>query len=228
MLTAQLSGTVPLQQQLQLLALPEAKRRRLLANVGRQIQSETRANIRQQRDIYGKPFTKRSTTRNKKKRRRKLLAKMGKQLTQRATPQQVTIGFKGKAGEIAYKHHFGDSQRQTAQGYKRQMKQRRKGEGYYDNPATAEQAKVLVRQLGYKRPIKGGKPKRVSQAWIKRNLTIAQAGAIIKAMREEQGLPARSATSWQIVTPSRKFFATTDAEANQIVTKQLAKALQQR
>lgn len=214
MLQGQLDGVLPVKQQLQLLAMPPARKRWVLAKAGREVQKMTRANIRAQKDIYGKPFAKRSDKAGAHKQRLKLLRKMGKKLTQAATSRAVTVGFKGIAGNIAAKHHFGDKKRVTAAGFKREMKQRERGKGYYDNPATKEQAGALVKQLGYKRPSASGKPIRVSQRWIRNHMTIAQAGSIISAMREAQGLPERSNQSWVVETPARPFFGATETDAS--------------
>ena len=143
---------------------------------------------------------------------------MGKQLTQRADGRKVTVTFKGKAAEIAHKHHYGHKQVMTKLRFKREMKRRGAGEGYYDDPATSEQAKVLVKQLGFKRRI-GNREVRVSQRWIRQNMTIAHAGAVIKVMREAKGLAARSGGSWDVEIPARSFFAGTDTWVSQTVTE---------
>ena len=206
---SRLDGVLPLKRQLQLLALPPAKKRRILGQVGRQLQKKTRANIRAQRDIYGRSFAKRTAKDRPAKQRRKLLRKMGRQLTQKTTDRQVEVGFKGIAGSIASQHHFGEKRTVTATAFKREMKKRRKGEEYFDKPATKEQAKVLVKQLGFR-----SKKRRYSQHWIRNNLTIGMAGAIIKKMRDEQGLPKRSNSSWIVETPARPFFGATTQVAS--------------
>ena len=216
---SRLDGVLPLKRQLQLLALPAAKKRRILAQVGRQLQKKTRANIRAQRDIYGHAFAKRTAKDRPAKQRRKLLRKMGRKLTQKVTDRQVEVGFKGIAGSIATQHHFGEKRTVTAAGFKREMKKRERGRQYYDAPATKEQAYTLVKELGYKRSTRGGKKMRVSQKWIRSNMTIAHADMVVKQMREAKGLPKRSASSWLIKTPARAFFGATAQVASDMATE---------
>jgi len=219
MQASRLDGVLPLKRQLQLLSLPPAKKRRVLALAGRKLQKMTRDNIRGQRDIYGKSFVKRTDKDRAAKRRRKLLRKMGRQLTQKATPKQVEVGFKGIAGHIAAKHQHGSSQKVTAQGFKYEMKKRERGRQYYDAPATKQQAYTLVKDLGYKRGTRGGKTMRVSHRWIRSNMTIAHAGMVIAQMREAKGLAKRSADTWLVKTPERAFFGATAQVASDMATE---------
>jgi len=223
MMDSKITGVLSVKRQLQLLTLPAHKQRRVLAEVGRELQKQTRKNIRTQRDIYGKAFTSRTKNASKAKKRRKLLRKMGKQLVQQTTSRKVTVSFKGPAASIAYKHHHGDKTVMTKARFKREQRKRGQGEAYYNEPATSEQAAVLIKQLGYRRPL-GKRRVRVSQSWIKKNMTIGMAGAVIKSMREAKGLAARSGESWTVEIPARPFFAGTEAWVSQTTTEIIEQA----
>jgi hypothetical protein len=79
-------------------------------------------------------------------------------------------------------------------------------------------------QAGYKLPQAGkyasGKKKgqqrskRVSIAWIKENMTLGQAGMILRLLEERQ-----AADSWEIELPARSFFGLSRNEQAQLANK---------
>lgn len=222
MTSASINGILSVQRQLDLLALPPQKRRRALGQIGREIKKHTRKNIRSQKDIYGRSFTARSDKAKAEKKRRKLLRRMGKKLTQRTEANEVTVSFKGKAASIAYKHHHGHTTTVTKERFQRERDQ--SGQSVRaDQSASTEQARVLIKDLGYRRPIGKNKTTRASQRWIKTNMTVWQAGVIIRSMRDAQG-DTGAGDSWTVEIPARAFFGGTRAWVSDTARDIIARA----
>ena len=223
MTSASIDGILPLQRQLEILMLSPRKRQRILSQVGREIQKNTRKNIRSQKDSVNRSFAKRSEKAKAEKKRRKLLRRMGKKLTQKATANEATVTFKGKAANIAYKHQYGHKYTVTKERFQREMNRGNGGSRNDAKPATSAQARELIKELGYRRPTKNNQTTRVSQRWIKQNMTIGQAGAIIRAMRDAQEGNSGSTDSWTVEIPARAFFGGTQQWVAQTMTEILAR-----
>lgn len=207
-LSVTVTGLLPLRRQIQLLSLPLATRKRVLSKVAKKVISSSKKRVSSQTDLQSSRFQRRWKPRTD---RRKMLSKLARQMAvNRNTGDEAVIGFRGGlSGIIAAKQQHGFSQTVTAT-----QNRRERGREYYDNPATKQQAKAL-RLLGYKHKQGGARLQRVSSNWIMSNLTIAQAGAIIKSMRAKQGQPAR--TSWTTNLPARSFLGATPQEASDYV-----------
>lgn len=92
------------QQQLQLLALPAAKRRRLLNNASKRLRTRNTRRISAQRNLDGSPFAPR-----KQKSRRKMLRRLSTRLqVTRLSPDAATLGWRQRRNErIAREHQLG-------------------------------------------------------------------------------------------------------------------------
>lgn len=189
-------NTLRLLKQIRVLTMSRAERVKLLKFIGRGYRDEHRQNIRQQRTITGeamKPRAKRS--------RRKMFRKMAKgmKITVNGSVAVVTWKNAGQA-KVAYRHHHGIPESFTASKAEKVY-----GVPDYAKPATHAQAKAL-NQEGYRRPVarkrgKGGAIlKRVSQKWIRQNMTIGQAGLILRMMRTGT---TKGKQRWTIKTPER-------------------------
>lgn len=195
-------GELNVQKRLQLMTLPGPKRRRMLAQIGRQIQRDARRRLRQQRNVDGSPWAPRKDGSG-----RKMLRKMGKHAYYKVTADFTEVSFKGRIGAIAKEQQEGIRQTVTA-GQART----RAGQPRYDDPATRRQAKAL-RDAGYKIRRKGTKGwRKPSLKWTQENLKQGQAGLIIKILRDEA-----SKASWTIELPSRSFLGVTQRDIRQMV-----------
>ncbi|WP_299580916.1 phage virion morphogenesis protein [uncultured Microbulbifer sp.] len=199
-----ITGHLGVKKQLQLLQLPAAKRRRLLGQVGRKVRTYSRKRLREQRDLNGKPWQAR-----KKKGNRRMLRGLSKKLRSKATPEKAVIDFKDSVtAGIAYKHQHGVSERWNAEKAEKVY-----GQPDYDAPATREQAKAL-RKEGYKiRRVNGHGWKQPSLKWVTENLSLGQAGVILRSMRE-----AEPKKSWVIPLPDRSFLGVTQKEVEELAT----------
>ena len=190
-------GASLLEAQLQLLMLPPKRRKRAMAQMGREVVKQSRKNVRSQRDVSGKAFADRHKKRSRKGKMLSGFVK-GRNIRQKASSDKVTIGFKNDAmGRMANAHQTGQKQIVKAQ----KMSEKAKSE-WEKSPATRAQAKAL-NQLGFRVEMKGGKKRKVSQAWIMENLTKLQALGIIFKLNEER----EGKQSWQVNLPAREFFS---------------------
>jgi phage virion morphogenesis protein len=199
-------------EQLNLLALPPKKRQRLVWRAANEMKKLAARNVRSQQDPNGNPWAPR------KRGKRKMLRGLPKLLEIRAPRQDVAeLGFKkgsmsAHAGVIAGTHQKGHTYRVNAASRQRIAPSR----GLADKGASKAQARKL-RELGFKRP---GKRKRTyrsaSLAWITGNLNFAQAGLLIKKLKD-----APVKTSWEIHLPARPFLGANAQQRQQAFTRAL-------
>ncbi|POZ49899.1 phage virion morphogenesis protein [Methylovulum psychrotolerans] len=205
MITLRLDGASAVQQRLA--AAPAQVRRVVIKALAKRILANSKARIRMQSDLNQQAFTPRKSTR-----RKKMLTKLGQRLSIRAVSDtEALIGWASSVeGRIAAKQQLGSTETYTA-ALNRQQARRLP----VTAPATRIQAKQLL-GLGYKVRRQNGGWKTPTMKWITENLTIGQAGLLIKELK---GVTAGQ--SWQIVLPPRSFLGVTDSEAatilNQIV-----------
>jgi len=183
--------------QLRLLMLPPRRRKRAMAQMGREVVKQSRKNVRTQRDVRGRAFADRQKKRSKKGKMLSGFVK-GRNIRPKANSDRVTIGFKNdRMGRFANAHQLG--QQHTARAQK--MSEAAKVE-WENSPATRAQAKAMS-QLGFRVEIRGGRKKRVSQAWMMANLNRLQAlGILYKLNGESEGKQ-----SWEVDLPAREFFS---------------------
>ncbi|WP_413740830.1 phage virion morphogenesis protein [Sodalis sp. RH18] len=194
--------------------MPKAKRQRLLWRIAKLgIIAASKRNARNQRTPDGSPWPAR------KRGKRKMLRQLPKLLHVRELPQidAVRIYLQGghykngntpvAAGLIGAVHQGGANITGRADSYKNQPKQEGK-------LATNRQARKL-RQLGYQVMWQGRRVK-PAMAWITKEMSMAQAGMLIKKLSK-----APKKRTWTIDIPARVFLGVSDAEFNQILARQL-------
>lgn len=205
-LNIQVTGLMTLKQQIEILGLPTKLRRRLMARVGKKVISDSKRRVRTQTDLSGQSYPARA---KKKRGGSKMLLKLARQLKViRADGIEAVVGFyKRSSARIAAKQQHGYTQRVTARSLKRN------GTKNQDSPATRDQARAL-REAGFtinKRKSKNGK--KPSLKWVTQNLTIGQAGSLLRQLREQAGESPK--TSWKTTLPARSFLGATKAEITQ-------------
>ena len=200
-------GLLPWKRQMQLLAMPTSVRRRLLYRVAKLVIRDSKKRVRQQRDLKGRPFTKRA-----RKRKGKMLAKLAKQLKViKNNSVKAEVGFGSSvAGKIASKQQHGSTETVSARTISKKSLAASK-----DSPATRKQAKAL-REAGFEIKKKSGKgKKKPSLKFITETFTVGQAGAILRALRIEAGETIKK--SWTTVLPARSFLGATAIEVSQYI-----------
>ncbi|MBC17038.1 MAG: virion morphogenesis protein [Desulfovibrio sp.] len=192
-------GRMRLYEQLDIVSLPHRTRRNITMRMGRSIIKDAKQNIRRQRTIHGRSMAERKGTRTK----RKLLRKMGKGLKPfMRGPNRVDLTWaNGMTAKIADRHQRGIPEQWTAPKAEKVY-----GKPDYDNPATRGQARALKAE-GYRLRVKKKRGKgctlrRVSMKWIMQNLTVGQAGIILRQMRDKT---RRGKQRWEVKPTARPF-----------------------
>lgn len=215
MLSVDLKGAVSLQRQIEALALPANKRKKINTMLGREVVKQSRERIKKQRTLNGSSFAARANGKKKK-----LLKKMmrAKNVKVWAGPNKAKVGWKNTlTGKVARANQEGFTE--TFNSSKQLRQEVKSKEPDSDDNATRLQAKTLVK-LGYKRKVgtyKSGKQKgksrtkRVSQAWIMANMTMGYAGRLIRILENSE-----AKKSWNVVIPARPFFGLNKAEIKQL------------
>lgn len=210
-------------QDIGLLALPAASRKRVFQNSGRAYLKASRDNLRQQKTINGNSFEKRKYGKGK------VLKNMGRSLKFFVTPKYVKLTWPNKSvAKLGYKHQFGIDEVMTAA---KMVKIH--GQPDYKANATKKQAKALL-EAGFtistgkkfkSGPNKGkSRRKRPSQRWILENMKLGQAGLIIRTLRNTTNPPK----SWKIPLPARPFLGMTGGDAAQVLSNEIEKERQRR
>lgn len=181
-------GLLDAHERLQLLALPPAKRRRVLSKGGDRLAAHNRKRLRSQRNLDGSAFAPR-----KDGHKRRMLRGVAKALQRTQTSaNQTVVGWRRRAASrIASEHQHGHSHTMTA-ARMRGLNQSQP----YAGTATRKQAKALLR-AGY-RMRAGHRWRRPTQSWIVQNLSTGQAGLILSRL-EGRHKPQR----WTIRLPVR-------------------------
>ncbi len=208
-LSVSLKGDLALRNQLKALGLTPKERLRYHRMLGRKVITHSRKRVRKQQGLSGTGWQQRKFG------RRKMLSKL-----MRSPNPALFVGYdkakvtwkNNRAGQVARRHQDGISETMTAQKAKK-----KNGTPDYQGPATAAQAKALIKEgfKLYRGTKKSGKNKgqarkrRVSQRWIRDNMTLGQAGLILREMRNKP-----SQQSWEIPTPERSFLGMTRQESS--------------
>lgn len=195
----------------ELLRMPEAKRRRILKKISRPIIKDARSNLRSQTTVTGQPFAKR-----KGKKRKKMLSKMGKGLTGYASAERVDIAYQNKLKGIAGKRQQdGEPQRFTA----KQLKKLRGGRDKYQEMATRKQAKVLL-SAGFTVKRKGGKGrKKPTVKWITENLKQGQLWAIYRELTGK-----KTKQSWNVTPPPRPYLGMSQQDVSELLEVEITQS----
>lgn len=214
-------GRLKLFEQLQVLTLPPSRRRWLVNRMGRQVINEARKNIRSQRTVDGASMEPRKDKRS----RRKLLVRMGRGLSvKHGGDLRADVTWKNsRMARIAYQHQHG-----VAETWTPAKAEKVYGVPDYRDKATAAQAKSLIAE-GFKRQVakkrgRGVALRRVSQKWIRENMTLGQAGIILRLMRTKN---AHGKQRWEIIPPARPFLGATPDMAGAMLTDLARQALRE-
>lgn len=197
------------EEELKALAMPAAKRKRLLWRIARSgIIAQAKRNVKQQQTPKGVSWKARARG------KRKMLSRLPRLLTPQDTTDKVlVVRFKrgvmaksgismGALGEI---QQDGKEINQTA------AQARRWSKGDPNRQCTMQQARRL-KKLGYQRRVAGKGYTTATMAWIRANLSWRQAGVIIRKMQ------ARSPKeSWKINIPSREFLGVTPEQLRKMI-----------
>lgn len=210
-----------LSEQIDVLTLSPTQSRKLLKKIGSGIQKDTRENVKAQRTVSGGPMPPRA---DKKKRR--MMRKMPKGMVTRLAGEHnaVVTWRNGGQAMVADRHDKGIDENFTAKKAARLY-----GTPNYGKPATPAQAKSLNSE-GYRRRTarKRGKGKavlkRVPQKWIRDNMTLGQAGFILRMMRTGT---AKGIQSWNIPVPKRPILGATPDTIDTYLTVMAQEALNQ-
>ena len=193
MFRAKVNGHLAINKQLKALRLPAGKRRTINRALSRRVMSYSRKRIREQRDLDGRAWKDRKSGRGK------MLKGLSRRMKAQANSDVGKIRF--ASGKVAAKHQHGHTEKFDAD----KIAERTASVNTDTKAATRSQAKRL-KSLGYKRR-RGKRYSRPTQAWIMKNMTMSQAGAIIRVMNG-----GGSADSWEVVLPARSFLGVTDTE----------------
>jgi len=217
------ASTLRLMDQIDVLTMDPRRRRLLMRKIGKSVIKDTRLHIKKQQTVTGKKMEPRA----KKRVRRKLLSKMGKGLVTKFTPDNregvVTWKNPGHA-MVASRHQHG-----VPESFGSVKAKKMYGTPDYKKPATPRQAASLIK-AGYRARVarKRGKGKavlkRVSKKWIQDNLTLGQAGLILRLLRTGE---TKGPQRWAIKVPERPFLGVTPKDANVYLTAMATQALQE-
>lgn len=225
--TVDKKSRLALMEQLNILAMPPREQRKVIMDMARAVRKQAVLNIRQQRTIDGSPMTPRKDARI----RRRLLRGLGKAKVGKSKglavygrgidAAEVTYGNQG-AGKIAFRHQYG-----IPEPWTKQKAEKVYGQPDYDKPATRAQAKSLI-DAGYRVRVKrkrgkGTRLKRVSSKWIRENMTLGQAGRILRFLRDV----GHSKNRWEIDTPARPFLGATPEQADAMLEDLARRTIQQ-
>jgi len=211
-----------LHEQLGLISLPRQRRRRILRRMGTTAREDFRQNIRQQKTIHGSPMAARQ---NSRVRRRMLMGLSKKMGVMQRSDTRIDVGWRnGLTAKIARRQQDGIGEVWTASKARKVY-----GTPDYDAPATRAQAKALI-ELGYRRRVKkkrgkGVALKRVSQKWIRENITLGQAGVIIRLMRDGE---AEGPQRWEVKPEARPFLGVPENKTDEYLNgmaRQMVKEL---
>lgn len=213
------------QEQLKLLAMPPKQRQRLIRRAANEIRKMSVRNLTRQQTPDGRAWP------GRKHGKRKMLLGLRKLIVIAEKPgqDQAQLRFQGgnygaHPGVIAGTHQRGHTYQVNAAQQARKLAKPEQGAGTAsgdapaspDKMATRAQARKL-RALGFKRPGKRkGHYRSASLGWITEHLGYAQAGLLIKKLKDE---PTK--TSWQITLPARAFLGATKAQREQAFARAL-------
>jgi len=187
-----------------------AGRRKTLKAIGRQVLKNARQRTKAQTDLNGNHYKKHA-----RGRKRKMLVRLTRAKNMNivsASENHVLVGFKNRFQEvIAAKQQFGHVEHMSAE----KMRQR-KGTPPSGANASRRQAKALL-DAGYKRKPAGKANTKPSLKWITQNMSVGQAGVILRAMRG-------SKETWETTLPKRSFLGIKQSEQAELVDIAIAQA----
>jgi len=205
MLTIKPQDSKKLIRQVRALNLSNKDKKLFHRRIGREVIKTARQNIKQQKTVNGKRFAARKDGKRTKMLRR--IAR-GSNLKVYAGPNKATVTWPNSlVGKVARAQQEGFEDKYTATRMKKE-----RGQPDYSAPATIYQAKALIK-VGFrlnKGKYKSGKNKgntktrRVSQAWIRENMTLGQAGLVLRLLTDNN-----AKQNWLVKNEARPFFGLT-------------------
>lgn len=205
-------GLLDAQQQLQLLGLPAAKRRRLLNHASKRLRTRNTRRIGAQRNLDGSAFEPRKAT-GKRKMLRRLSTRL--QVTRLST-DAATLGWRQpRNARIASEHQTGHSTVMTPALMRRQKKTTRD----YDAPLSRKQARALEK-AGYQ-VRDGDRWVPATREWMVQHLKSGQAGLLLARL---EGVARRH--SWKIDLPARDALGADPSDILDVVGTVLRQTLQ--
>lgn len=203
-LDVSLRGNLPLKQQLKLLTMDKQTQRLVMRKCAFEVRKASRKNIRQQKDYRGKPFEARKKDRADGK---KMLQGVSRFMSAYATNREGVVTWRNPVlGRIAKYHQEGISETFDMERFAKSGKGKNS-----DDLATMTQA-IALKEAGYKR-MSGGKRVPATIKWIQENVSVGQAGYILRVLR------GQSQKNWKIPLPARPFLGVDEAEINTIVNQ---------
>lgn len=207
-ITSELRGRTRLQTQLNHLKLPPSKRFTLNRRLIKKVAKHSKRRITQQRELDGSPFEPR-----KKRGRKKMLRGLRRRMRVRANPRNARATWMG--GKVAYKHQHGYQYSMTARKLaERERRRNPSEERSRAGGASRSQAKALLAE-GYVIPRTWQRSsrsrRRPTVKWITENLTMDQAGWLIRLLRNE---PPKQ--SWKMELPARPFLGVNTTELREL------------
>ncbi len=205
-----------LKNQLFLASLPAKKRTSILKKLGTWERAETRKRIRQQITVDGTQFEARAS-----KSRVKMLRKLGKTLEPYVySANRLELKHKNTlTGKIAAFQQFGGIETMTAA-----KMAKKNGKLSYDDPCTRTQAKALARE-GYRvRKAKGKGYRRATINEIMGQMSMGQAGLILRTMRDKNDAPR----TWNIQVSPRPHLGSKTAKIQDQLLNIIEKERQKR
>lgn len=203
MLRLEIRGVSGVSRQLDLMKLPPGKRRTVMRTLGRMVRANSRDRVKSQTTLSGGAMQRRSA---KSQAKGAMLKGLGKRmLVITDSPDTARVTWRG--GRVAAKQQHGSRERITAEDMRK-----REGEEKLSrsDPASRRQGRRLL-ELGYK--IRRGKGwKRPSLKWITSNMTMGQAGRIVRILSNETPKDA-----WDVGLPARPFLGVTSAENREML-----------
>jgi hypothetical protein len=189
-------------------------RRKLLTTLARKVIDYSQGHAEAQTDISGQSYPP-----HKRGRTRKMLTRLARRLKITSLlDTEAIIGFNNAMeGIIGYRQQYGFKQKHTAG----ELTGLSPFEGRISlsstAPATRKQAKSLL-AAGYKTRKAGQAYRTPTIKWIMENLSIKQAGLILRLIR---GTPT---DSWITTLPPRSFLGVTEAEKTELINLALVES----
>jgi phage gpG-like protein len=207
MVTVTLNGMEEIQRKLAKITSSKT-RIRIMRKLGMKVRMNSKKRVTSQTDLNGQSFAKRKM---KLTIEGKMLSWLASRLiVNTPTDTSVTIGWRNSwESSVAAKNQFGDDRifNKSQMGRETTGKNTPKSD---TDPATRRQAQGLIK-AGYKIRRNGRVRRTPTIQWITENMTIAQAGSILRALRD-------SKDSWHVVLPARSFLGVTDDEIYDLST----------
>jgi len=203
MINVELEGMDELRRRLSAIDSPQT-RNKILKKIGSEIRKNSKKRATAQTDLTDTTFAKHA-----RGRKRKMLTRLAQRMVVKdISDEGATVGWSNSfEGGIADQHHFGTQRTFTRRSF---------GENSTENvnkddQCTRRQAKALI-EAGYKRRRAGRPAVTPTIRWLVENMTVGQAGAILRALR------GGAKESWLITLPARQFLGVSETESAEIIT----------